>query len=299
MAVAFCFAFNSAAFGANCTSNTLPSGGCTCTSSYHPTGCTCASDYHPNNCVCSSAYAACSTSSTASCTPPIITLTANSSASAMPSSNPLIITFNNVVSNNVGSTISFTLSAKGTFYIDWNNTTYSKITRTDTVPRIYRYQYANVSGLKNIKIYGPATAYNTTWPAITFSSEYTLWCATGSAYNTPNFIVAASGCLGCVFPTLGSGTSNQPSFRGTFALTRSWGNNPNLASGMPPADFFSGIYGTPISYQCAYMFYGALNFGRGPLNAQSELPPEWFQNMSGCATNVLLGAFDNSYVDPS
>ncbi|MBR5566862.1 MAG: hypothetical protein IKW09_02030 [Alphaproteobacteria bacterium] len=173
----------------------------------------------------------------------------------------------------------FTISAKGTFYVNWGDGTEERINRTDTNEELYTHTY-DEAGEYTIELDGKATAYSngSTTPAISF--------------NDNQNIAAISGSLGQIFSTLANGT--QPKFYYTF------GNNPNLTGGIPPA-LFSGVAGKPAKNMFYGTFYGDKNLnGEIPAGLFSEIkgdPMEGvfyrtFENCSGLSGGIPDGLFD-------
>ena len=173
----------------------------------------------------------------------------------------------------------FTISAKGTFYINWGDGTEDVINRTDTNETLYSHTY-DVAGKYTVELDGKATAYNngSTTPAISFN-------------NNQN-IAEISGSLGQIFSTLANGT--QPKFYYTF------GNNINLTGGIPPA-LFSGVVGKPAKNMFYGTFYGDNNLGGAiPRELFSGIVGEpmegvfyrTFENCSGLSGSIPGGLFD-------
>lgn len=219
----------------------------------------------------------------------------SATASNMPSSSPLIIYWNNTANQR---TFSFVLSAQGTFYIDWGNSSYSKIVKSNTNSQRYINQYGTANGVKTIKIYGPATAYNANQPAITFTKD-TSRCGDSNIGTSADYIYGVAGCLGCVFPTLSSGTNKQPIFYGTFSSLQNFGCYPAQVSGMPPTDFFNGITGTAVANQFSYMFAaGGCDtgcFGRtNNVSTSGVLPVGWFSGLTGANSQAFSYMFQAS-----
>ena len=146
----------------------------------------------------------------------------------------------------------FTMSAKGTFYVNWGDGNEEVIERSDTNETTYEHTYATAGEYK-IELDGKATAYSngSTTPAISFN-------------NNQN-VAKISGSLGIIFPTLANGT--QPKFYYTF------GNLPNLGGAIPPS-LFTGINGKPTKN----MFYGTF-FGAS--NLTGHIPEKLFAGIKG------------------
>ena len=180
----------------------------------------------------------------------------------------------------------FTISAKGTFYINWGDGKEEFFERTDTSEQLYTHTYDD-PGEYIIELDGKATAYSngSTTPAISFN-------------NNQN-IASISGSLGQIFSTLANGT--QPKFYYTF------GNNPNLTGDIPPA-LFSGVAGKPTKNMFYGTFYGDKNLsGEIPAGLFSGIkgdPMEGvfyrtFENCSGLSGNIPGGLFDGLFGPPA
>lgn len=105
-----------------------------------------------------------------------------------------------------GATFSFTMSARGTFYVNWGDESQVEtITRNNTTPTVYSHTYTQSTDGKGwiISFGGIATGYSTdeTTAAISFAN---------------NQYVSGAVNLGHMFPTLGAGNGLQPRFYQTF-----------------------------------------------------------------------------------
>ena len=134
------------------------------------------------------------------------------------------------------SRFEFTMSARGTFMVDWGDGTKKRIVRADTESVTYSHEYS-VAGEYKIGFGGLVTGYNedTQSATIRFSGNK----------NTAKI----EGSLGRVFSTIdnGDGTVSQPRFYETF-----YGNS-NL-KGSIPGTLFDGIYGQPIQHMFRLTF---------------------------------------------
>lgn len=173
----------------------------------------------------------------------------------------------------------FTISAKGTFYVNWGDGKEEVIERTNTNEELYSHAY-DKAGEYTIELDGKATAYSngSTTPAISFN-------------NNQN-VAGISGSLGQIFSTLANGV--QPKFYYTF------GNNPNLTGGIPPG-LFSGVTGKPGKNMFYGTFYGDNNLNgqipRGLFSGIVGEPMEGvfyrtFENCSGLGGGIPDGLFD-------
>jgi hypothetical protein len=210
-----------------------------------------------------------------------------------------------------GTTFKFVLSAKGTFYVDWDGVVDTPIVRNNTTPTEYSYTFPT-AGIKKIRFGGVATEYNTTaynqdkdssGAAIRFgASNNNISTRTG---GTPTLIASIDGSIGSAFPTLNGGTndSDKPTF---FDLCNGCTNlqtiSGNLFSGVTtakknlfrsvfdkctnltsiPATLFSYTYGSAESmFRSA--FYQCKNL--------SVFPDNLFPNIDGAAANMFMYTF--------
>ena len=155
------------------------------------------------------------------------------------------------------SNFAFSLSAAGTFYIDWGDGTI-EVKPKDPSNTTYSHPYKK--GTYTIGISGDATAYNTSTSvaAISFSGK--------------TQVTNISGSLGAVFPTLSDGT--QPRFVKAFYGCK------NL-TGTITSDLFDGIYGQPTTYMFKQMFENCDNLS-------GELPYGLFDDLSGTLTTDVF-----------
>ena len=171
----------------------------------------------------------------------------------------------NLKTTDTTKNFQFSLSAKGTFYVNWGDGKEDVIERTNTTETVYTHTY-DEEGHYTIKLDGRATAYSneSLVPAISFKEN-------------PN-IAEISGSLGIIFPTLANG--NQPKFYYTFADT------PNLSGQIPPS-LFVGLSGKPIKN----MFYGTFH---GAKNITGSIPDNLFAVIEGEPTEgIFYRTFEN------
>ena len=161
-----------------------------------------------------------------------------------------------------GTKISFSISAAGTYYINWGDgSVIQKIEKTNTTNTVYSHTYAASSSYR-IGISGQATRYNTSTsvPAISFKDN--------------RYIESVNGSLGAVFGTLSDGTN--PRFYQTFyGVTGLKGI---------PGDLFSGISGQPVSHMFAGTFQNC--------SGLTLIPSGLFNGISGAAPNLFQNTFN-------
>lgn len=119
----------------------------------------------------------------------------------------------------------FAILATGEYYVDWGDGKTETIKKSVTDSIVYKHDY-DLPGEYTVKLGGQATGGY-------ISMRITFTIATANN----NKISKATGCLGCIFPTLSDGS--QPNFASTFyrqdALTEI------------SAELFNGVYGRPGS----------------------------------------------------
>ncbi len=152
-----------------------------------------------------------------------------------------------------GSSLSFTISAQGEFYIDWGDGTQETITKTDTTNQTYSHSYSttNYEGY-SAKLGGRATDYN---------DDVTT--ATISFYDNSS-ISTIQGNLSMIFPTLENG--ENPRFYQSFAETS--------ITGAIPANLFIDLVGAPVENMFYRTFYGSNGF-------RGAIPESLFGTMTG------------------
>ncbi len=156
---------------------------------------------------------------------------------------------------------NFTISAAGTFYVDWGDGQEEIIHKPDVGKTEYSHQYKS-AGTWNIKLGGRAVAY---------SGEEKI--AAISFYNNAN-LAEIDGSLGRIFSTLANG--HQPVFFETFMWC------VNLAGQIPPA-LFTGIRGAPVEYMFGFLFYRCRNLS-------GEIPENLFAGLDGSPVTELFHA---------
>lgn len=159
--------------------------------------------------------------------------------------------------------VRLSIAAEGTFYIYWGHGKIQEINQTTTSKRDYSHQY-KTPGTYTVRLGGTATKYNSSASVATLS------------FNTNKELVAISGSLGKVFPTLPDGS--QPRFYRSFA------GCSNLKS--ISADLFSGLKGAPKESMFRGTFYDCTGL--------EEVPAGLFNNVSGQpAKNMFAETFVN------
>ena len=184
----------------------------------------------------------------------------------------------------------FTMTAKGTFYIDWGDGNVQKIERTGTTMTEYSHNYASADEY-TIKFGGLATGYSTTQfssaGVITFGIIENTNNRITETNNTYDKIASISGSLGALFPTLTARPSFANLFHGCTNLTGTNiddSDNPGMKYAIPPT-LFSGVTGSPIYF----MFYRAF---QGCTNLSGTIPKDLFIGLSGAPTNYV---FDKTF----
>ena len=154
---------------------------------------------------------------------------------------------------------SFSMSAKGSFVVNWGDGNIEVITNPDTSTVTYDHTY-NVAKNYTIGIKGTATAYSngSSTPVISFDGNENISMIFGS--------------VGQVFPTLANGTN--PKFYYTFA------NLPNISGGIP-STLFSGITGVPAKNMFYGTFYGSAGLTGG-------IPGTLFSGLDGAPTEGIF-----------
>ena len=185
------------------------------------------------------------------------------------------ITTTNLAAN---TTFKFSLSAAGTFAVDWGDGITEEIVRSGVAANTYQHTYTT-AGSYQIKFYGTGTAYATsaTVPAIGFfNGTRANQSSAITARGTEQYIAGISGSLGALFPTIGDGVASgtQPRFYQTFA------GAINMTSSIPET-LFSGITGKPASYMFDNTFYGCTGL-------TGSIPATLFSGLSGTPADYLF-----------
>lgn len=176
------------------------------------------------------------------------------------------ITTTNMSANTV---FLFSMSAKGSFVVDWGDGNIDSINRDNTTATEYPHTYT-AGGIKNIKFCGKATEYDSA-TGDNVVAAITFYKATGGSQT---LIASVSGTLGAVFPTLGANANQQPRFRSTFQ------GASNLTA--IPATLFNGVSGSADG-----MFRSTFD-KCSKLNA---IPYGLFANATGGAQNMFRSTF--------
>ena len=194
---------------------------------------------------------------------------------------------------NTSTTFKFSMSAKGTFYIDWGDgSAVETKSRTGVSANTYSHTYTPTGDEPvsyTIRFGGVATAYSTTETVSTISffngTRANRWSPV-TANGTEKYIAAISGSLGALFPTIGSSNGQQPRFYQTFTGAINW-------TGPIPDGLFTGISGTPATY----MFNNT--FSECP-NLTGPIPANLFNGLTGApAKELFYRTFNNSGVTGS
>ncbi|MBR5904251.1 MAG: hypothetical protein IKZ49_01810 [Alphaproteobacteria bacterium] len=172
----------------------------------------------------------------------------------------------------------FTISAKGTFYVDWGDGVIRRYRNEQPENLVIDHNYS-IQHTYTIRIGGIAELYSdvATTPAISFTDF-------DEATNTASAVAGISGSLAQLFPTIGEGNSltTQPRFYRTF-------NQCVNLSGNLPTNLFSDLSGTPVPY----MFYATF---MGCENITGPIPENFFGNVSGQPAQYMFdGTFSSCY----
>ena len=193
------------------------------------------------------------------------------------------------------TTFSFTISASGTFYVNWGDgTAEQKITKSSTGSQTISHTYAT-AGAYDIRIGGRATGYGAK-PAVSFKSNLNLAGINGSlgrifrnvGTNMPLFWETFRYCTnlrGSIPAELFDGVTGTPRthiFDGTF-------DGCSRLTGKIPENLFAGIQGAPAYFMFSYTFYNCSGL-------TGEIPGKLFSGISG-APNV--GMFGHTFYNCS
>ena len=194
----------------------------------------------------------------------------------------------------------FSMSAKGTFYIDWGDGDVEKIERTTTTMTEYSHNY-NTTQSYTIKFGGLATGYTTNQDHYTFPHRSCIFFGTPTTddpdnigiNNTYDKLSGISGSLGAIFRTLGNTTATQPNFMYTFR------GCSNLTSSIPE-NLFSGVSGSTVSNMFTRTFFGCSGLVNTNIDDPNNpgkkyaIPPNLFSGLSRVAgAGTFLGTFGN------
>lgn len=172
------------------------------------------------------------------------------------------------------TTVYISISAQGTFYIDWGDGTIETKNKPTTDQASYSHSYPkdDVNQGYSISIGGLATGYYSASGTTYNVSAISFYRSGRGGLST--YIKTLSGSLGAIFPTIGNtsgltGTAlleKQPRFIQTFRGASSWQGNI-------PAGLFSGVNGdfAPSMYRQTFYQCSALS---------GYIPGTLFNNMS-------------------
>ncbi|MBO7066477.1 MAG: hypothetical protein J6W40_02545, partial [Alphaproteobacteria bacterium] len=192
------------------------------------------------------------------------------------------------------TTFQFTLSAKGTFYVDCGGGTLSgsgvsgkKITRTNTTSATYTCTYSTV-GKYTVRIAGTATGYST--------DEDTAAISFYNGSRCDIFGIDQSSSLGTIFPVIGNDDNgNTPRFVETFrACIPTPGTSVDTTIASIPANLFytSDDNITPVS-KMFYNTFASSYFYGGANNV--AVPESLFAGIKGApARSLFEGTFRNT-----
>ena len=194
----------------------------------------------------------------------------------------------------------FTMTAKGTFYIDWGDGMVEMINRTGTAMTEYSHDY-NTTQSYTIKFGGLATGYTTNQDSYTLPHRSCIFFGTPTTddpdnigiNNTYDKLSGISGSLGAIFRTLGNTTATQPNFMYTFR------GCSNLTSSIPE-NLFSGVSGSTVPNMFTRTFFGCSGLVNTNIDDPNNpgkkyaIPPNLFSGLSRVAgAGTFLGTFSN------
>ena len=175
---------------------------------------------------------------------------------------PFSITTTSLAADTV---FSFTMSAAGTFYIDWGDgTPLETISKTSISSQTYTHTYTT-GGVKTIRYGGTATNYNPDWNTATINFS-----------NSCDYIGAIDGNLSAIFPYISANAADgaQPRFESTF-------DGCSHLTAIPDT-LFSG-YTTASSYMFALTFVGCTGL--------TDIPEDLFANITTTSYSTFMGTF--------
>lgn len=195
----------------------------------------------------------------------------------------------------------FSMSAKGTFYIDWGDGNVEMLNRSNTTTMTeYSHNYASANEYI-IKFGGLATGYTTNLDSYTLPHRSCIFFGTPTTddpdnigiNNTYDKLSGISGSLGAIFRTLGNTTATQPNFMYTFR------GCSNLTSSIPE-NLFSGVSGSTVSNMFTRTFLGCSGLVNTNIDDPNNpgkkyaIPPNLFSGLSRvAAAGTFLGTFSN------
>lgn len=187
-----------------------------------------------------------------------------------------------------GSSIQFSLSAQGTFYVNCgtggvlsgpngSGVVGNTITKNDTTNYTYTCTYTGSTGTKRISFGGTATGYAATTPYNYTTISFYVGATDSAKATNAAKIASVYGSLSSIFPRLGSSDTQNPRFMGTFMYAT------NLTA--IPATLFSGYTGNLSG--AAYMFTSTFFHCTGLISIPSGL----FSGITTGAYNMFAGTF--------
>ena len=192
----------------------------------------------------------------------------------------------------------FTMTAKGTFYIDWGDGDVEMINRTNTTMTEYSHDYASANEYI-IKFGGLATEYTKNSDAYQLPHRSCIFFGSPTendnvgVNNTYDKLAGISGSLGAIFRTLGNTMATQPNFMYVFR------GCSNLTSSIPE-NLFSGISGSTVSNMFTRTFMGCSGLTGTDIDDPNNpgkkyaIPPNLFSGLSRVAAGgTFLGTFSS------
>ena len=156
---------------------------------------------------------------------------------------------------------------EGRFIIDWGDGTQTEAIHTPTAAHTaYPHRYTDGVAQHTVRISGRATKYSG------LGNKPDAPAAAIQFWSTSNNLLGVGGCLGCVFPTIGSGDEDgqQPTFFKAFLGQK---NIKEL-----PVGFFDGVHGKPSHG----MFHSTFQE-----SGLESIPNRLFTNINGSAADVI------------
>lgn len=166
----------------------------------------------------------------------------------------------------------FTITAEGTFYVDWGDGTVERLSHISTLEVLHKHKYTT-AGVKTIRFGGVATEYSITGTASAIQFGNSL---SGSIYPTRDLVAALDGDLSAIFPALQSNTNIDDTPR----FYRAFYNCSNLKT--IPATLFSG-YTTGARQMFDSTFYGC--------SSLESIPDTLFANITTGAREMFDSTF--------
>ena len=206
----------------------------------------------------------------------------------------------------------FSISAAGTFYVDWGDGTEETIVKNNTNLVTYSHDYKTTDAVYTIRLGGKATEYSENFTSIRFSDLFYNDGDDGEDCSYAHAIESIDGSLGKIFRTLSNNAVKQPRFDTTFwgGAMENYGYGcyakitsipENLFTGISgapvqamfsetfsdcknlttiPNGLFAGISGAPASYMFSYTFYGC--------SGLTSIPDGLFGNLTGAPAEGMF-----------